>query len=162
MNSIALTIIIPCAVIAILLFLAFVIHQELLFGRMIQQNEKVMIQSSERSSALVNQNNILLMHADERLESANKMVSTLAHSADLLSASISELKDMMVHLEQVYTSRNEQVIKNRDEIYTAYNKLLSQYVNLQQKYDTHMEDANRTLLELARRPTSVNNNNIGD
>ena len=162
MSTIGITIIVVCAAVAILLFLAFVIHQELLFGRMIQQNEKVMIQSSERSKALVEQNNVLLEHADERLESANKMVATLAHSADMLTDSVSQMKDMMVHLEQVYTSRNEQVIKNRDEIYAAYNKLLSQYVNLQHKYDTHMEEANRTLMELARRPTSVNNNNIGD
>lgn len=144
--------------VCLLFFFAFVIHQEILFGRMIRQNEKVMKTSSERLHHLTEQNNTLLEHADHRLDKANEMVLTLAHSADQLSVSISHLKEMMVHLEQVYTSRNDMLVKNRDEYRSAYNALLSEYKEKDAKLEALRNDAMGTLQELAHRPTNSINN----
>lgn len=162
MGTTLTTILITVAVFAIVLLLMFMIHQEVLFGRMIAQNEKVMETSSDRHKIILEQNNILLRHADERLESANKMVATLAHSADMLANSASDLKDLMLQLEETYTQKYKELSKNRDDIYHAYEKLLQTHMELQHKYDSHLEDGNRTLMEIARRPTSVHNNNIGE
>lgn len=128
-------------IIAATLILLFLLHQQHLFGKMIKQNSK------------------FIQDADKRLKMANDMVSTLAHSADNLSASVSDMKDMMVHLEQIYTSRNDMLVKNRDEFKEAYEKLLHTYTNLQQKYEETMKDSYNTVKELARRPTFHNNNN---
>lgn len=108
---------------------------------------------------LIWQNHAFLRSADKRLSKANDMVLTLAHSADNLAESIQHLKDMMVHLEQVYTSRNDAVIKSRDEITGAYKALLHRYTDLETKYENVMKDAHATLAEIARRPTTTNNNN---
>lgn len=159
MNEIHLAVLVTCSVVAIVLFFVFMIHQEVLFGRMIKQNEKVMRASNDRLNKLVDQNNTLLIHADERLDRANQMVLTLAHSADLLAGSVSELKEMMVHLEQVYVSRNEQILKNRDEYKAAYDKLLIQFEDQRARLRTLADEDHRALKELARRPTMNTTNN---
>lgn len=157
------------AVVAVILMIQR-FHQEVLFGRMIKQNEKVMQASSERITELVRQNNILMDHADKRLDRANQIVhellekhttttNTLSHSADSLAASISHLKDMMVHLETVYTERNNSLSKNYDQLNNAHVKLTARYIDLENKYDDLIKQAYGTLQELARRPTTTNNNN---
>lgn len=114
------------------------------------------------------QNHFLLKSADKRLNKANEMVVTLAHSADNLSESVSHLKDMMVHLEQVYTARTDMVIKNRDEFKDAYTKLLNRYEEKEKQIQEMQEDlqkqnlmyANeifRTIQEIAKKPTITNN-----
>ena len=114
------------------------------------------------------QNHFLLKSADKRLNKANEMVITLAHSADQLSASISELKDMMVHLESVYTSRNDMLVKNRDEFKDAYTKLLARYeekeqqikemqVKQQEQNIKYVDEVFRTIQEMARKTTITNN-----
>lgn len=114
------------------------------------------------SKRLVQQNNTLLTNADHRLDRANEMVLTLAHSADELSKSVSELKDMMVHLEDEFNSRNAFLIKNRDEFRDAYTKLLRVYEEQQHKYESVMQESYNTLKELAKRPTINNNNNLNE
>ena len=114
------------------------------------------------------QNHFLLKSADKRLNKANEMVITLAHSADQLSSSISELKDMMVHLETVYTSRNDMLIKNRDDFKDSYIKLLKKYEiqeqeikelqKLSQQQNLRFADEIlHTIQEIARKPTITNN-----
>lgn len=87
------------------------------------------------------------------------MVIILAHSVDTLSSSVSEMKDIMIHLEKIYMERNNMLVKNRDEYKEAYGKLLHTYMNLQHKYEEMMNDSYDTLKEIARRPTFANNNN---
>lgn len=121
--------------------LIFLFHQQYLFGKMIKQNSR------------------FIYDADQRLKKANEMVIVLAHSADTLSSSVSEMKDMMIHLEKIYTERNNMLVKNRDEFKEAYEKLLHTYMSLQHKYEEMMSDSYNTLKEIARRPTFANNNN---
>lgn len=153
----------------VILFLFFMIHQEFLFGRMIRQNEKVMKTSSERLHDLTKQNNTLLSHADERLAMANKIVhdmlsehtrciNTLASSADSLAVSITDIKDMMLHIEKAYTTENAHIMKNRDEYKDAYGKLLKEFEVLRKKLQDLADEDHRALKELARRPTIANNN----
>lgn len=108
-----------------------------------------------------------LKAADKRLEKANEMVLTLAHSADALASSISELKDMMIHLEQAYTKENAVIVQSRVEYREAYKKLLNRYEELQRSYDSiqqdtmmkyakYSEDMFNTVKEMARKPT-INN-----
>lgn len=116
---------------------------------------------------VIEQNNLIMESADKRLEMANKMVLKLAESADKLADSVSEMKDMMVHLEKVYTSRNDTLVKNRDEFKEAYTKLLHQYEGLQKRmfdrYDKMEDESWQTLTEIARRPTmNTTNNNASD
>lgn len=127
----------------VLLLVVFIIHQVVIFTRIVRQNRT------------------LIESADHRLDKANEMVLTLAHSADSLAASIQHLKDMMVHLEEVYTTRNNSLTKNRDEIMTAYTKLLRRYEELQDKHDLLNQEMFGTLQELARRPTMNTTNNNG-
>lgn len=152
------------ASVIIIMFLLFMIHQEVLFGRMIKQNEKVMRSSNERQAQLVEQNNTLLRHADERLNRANEMVLSLAHSADKLSVSVSDLKDMAVKLQDDYTYRNEQTIKNRDDLDKAYHSLLVRYNEQQKRLQSIADEDRHRLAELAGRPTvsNTNNNNLSD
>lgn len=107
---------------------------------------------------LIRQNTELMKSADKRLDKANEMVLKMAHSADMLATTVSELKDMMVHLETVYTSRTDMVIKNRDEFKESYTKLLHRYEELGHKYENMMKESYNTVKELARRPTMTNNN----
>lgn len=111
---------------------------------------------------------LLLSGADKRLAMANEMVLKLAQSADCLASSVVEIKDMMVHLEKVYTSRNDMLVKNRDEFREAYLKLLNSYEVLQGKYETLQQDMSsrygsmaedlfRTVQDLAQKPTIQNN-----
>lgn len=103
---------------------------------------------------------MLLRSADKRLRMANEMVLKLAASADTLSQSVADMKDMMVHLEQVYTSRNDALVKNRDEFREAYTKLLHKYERLEDKYLARYEqmdaDMWNTIQEMARKPTIEN------
>lgn len=122
------------------IILIFLYHQQHLLGEMIKQNSK------------------FIYDADQRLKKANEMVIILAYSADTLSSSVSEMKDMMIHLEKIYTERNNMLVKNRDEYKEAYGKLLHTYMNLQHKYEEMMNDSYDTLKEIARRPTFANNN----
>lgn len=114
------------------------------------------------------QNHFLLKSADKRLNRANEMVVTLAHSADNLSESVSHLKDMMVHLEGVYTSRTEMVVKNRDEFRDSYIKLLKKYEEKEKQIQEMQEDLQKqnlmyaneifhTIQEIAKKPTITNN-----
>lgn len=114
------------------------------------------------------QNHFLLKSADKRLNKANEMVVTLAHSADNLAESVSHLKDMMVHLENVYTQRTDMVIKNRDEFKDAYQALLKNYKEKEeqirdmqerqtQQNIKYAEEVFRTIQEMARKTTITNN-----
>lgn len=149
---------IPLIATVILLLIVFIIHQNVIFARMIRQNRKLMENAEESRIRISKQNSEFLQSADHRLDKANEMVLTLAHSADSLASSIQHLKDMMVHLEEIYTQRNTALSKNRDEIMSAYTKLLKRYEELQDKHDQLNKDMFGTLQELARRPTIANNN----
>lgn len=135
----------------IVLFMIFMIHQEYLFGRMIKQNEKVMRTSSDRLQSLIRQNNTLLAHADERLDRANEMVLTLAHSADKLSVSTHDLKSFAIRLKEDFVSEKEELIKSREDFRDAYLKLLSKYELLDADYKSMLK-------HLADKPTISNNN----
>ena len=111
-------------------------------------------------TSLVVQNNLLLRHADQRLDKANEMVLKLSHSCDILAHNNSELKDMLVHLEQVYTARNDTMKSNYDKIYDSYVKLLHKYEDLEGTYIDELKHYQTTVHELARRPTTNNTNNI--
>lgn len=113
-------------------------------------------------------NHLLLKSADKRLKMANEMVLKLASSADKLAESVKDLKGMCVHLEQVYTARNQTLSKNRDEIMDAYKKLLVRHEELQtrfddlqlsirEKYNTMSDELFHTMQEIARKPTITNN-----
>ncbi len=107
------------------------------------------------------QNHYLLKAADKRLRMANQMVLKMAESADKLASSVSEMKDMMIHLEQVYTSRNDNLVKNRDEFKDAYVKLLERYKDLEKRlidnYESNKDAIFATIRELAQKPTITNN-----
>ena len=143
------------AVVAILFF-TFMVHHEIMFGRMIKQNEKVMRTSSERLEKLIEQNNTLLIHADHRLDKANEMVLTLAHSADLLAESITEIKDMAVERARLYERESKDLMQNRDDFKEAYNHLLVKFEEQRQRIWYLADDDHRALKELASRPM-VNN-----
>lgn len=98
----------------------------------------------------------LMTSADKRLAMANEMVLKLAGSADKLSESLIHLKEMMVHLEEAYTSRNDMLVKNRDEYRQAYEALLKRYNELTADKDKLADDMFNTLRELAGRPTITN------
>lgn len=159
MNSIQITVIMTCAVAAIVLFFVFMIHQEVLFGRMIKQNEKVMRSSNDRLTKLIEQNNVLLTHADHRLDKANEMVLTLSHSADLLADSIKELKDMAIQRAESYENESKILIASREEYKTAYSKLLVQFEEQRKRLRELADEDHRALKELARRPTMNTTNN---
>lgn len=135
----------------IILFLVFMLHQEYLFGRMIRQNEKVMRTSSDRLQSLTKQNNTLLAHADERLDRANEMVLTLAHSADKLSVSTHDLKDFAVRLKDDSMAEKAELIKTREDFRESYIKLLRQYELLDADYKSMLK-------HLADKSTITNNN----
>lgn len=149
------------ASVIIIMFLLFMIHQEVLFGRMIKQNEKVMRSSNDRLTTLVEQNNALLVHADQRLDRANEMVLKLAHSADLLSESIKALKDMAVQRAESYDIESKTLIASREEYKDAYTKLLVQFEEQRKRLRELADEDHRALKELAGRPTmNTTNNNM--
>lgn len=104
------------------------------------------------------QNNTLLRHADHRLDKANEMVLKLAHSADTLSNSVSQLKDMLVHIEQLSNTTTTCVAQNRDEYKEAYAKLLTRYTALQDKFESELKEHKALVHEMARRPFLTNTN----
>lgn len=125
-------------IVVILLYLAC---QYILFTRMVKQNSD-------------------LMHdADRRLAQANEMVLTLAKTSAEVADNMKEIKELTIHIESVYNSRLDCVTKNRDEIMSAYTKLLAKFEDLRLKHENMMEDSYSTMKELARRPTLTNNNN---
>lgn len=125
-------------IVVILLYLAC---QYILFTRMVKQNSD-------------------LMHdADKRLAQANEMVLILAKTSAEVADNMKEVKELIIHIESVYNSRLDCVTKNRDEIMSAYTKLLAKFEDLRLKHENMMEDSYSTMKELARRPTLTNNNN---
>lgn len=108
---------------------------------------------------VVIQNNMLLRHADHRLDKANEMVLKLAHSADTLASSVSELKDMLVHIEQLSNTTISCITRNRDEYKEAYANLLTRYKSLEEDYVSELKAYKGTVHELAKRPTTTNTNN---
>ena len=123
----------------IVMLLLFMVHQELLFARLVEQNNKILIQ------------------ADKRLDRANEMVLTLTHSADLLSESVREMKDLSYNLTQSYEAERKVLTDNRDEYREAYGKLLKQFEAQREHLRQLADEDHRALKELASRPT-INNN----
>lgn len=109
---------------------------------------------------LVWQNRYYIKSADKRLSKANEMVLTLTITGKDLAESIKALKDMMLHLEQVYTSRTDSVIKSRDQWELSYNKLLQRYTAIEDKYFKSQEKNQDTVSEIARQPTYTTLNNM--
>lgn len=108
---------------------------------------------------MVKQNSDLLHNADKRLAQANEMVLILAKTSAEVADNMKEVKELIIHLESVYNSRLDCVTKNRDEIMSAYTKLLAKFEDLRMKHESMMDDSYSTMKELARRPTLTNNNN---
>lgn len=110
-------------------------------------------------SRLVKQNTDMINASDKRLYQANELVVTLSKTSAQIADDMKDMKDLVIHIESVYNSRLDCVTKNRDEIMSAYTKLLAKFEELRSKHETMMEESFNSLKELARRPTLTNNNN---
>lgn len=103
--------------------------------------------------------------SDKRLEKANEMVLTLAHSADKLSVSVCEMKDMMVAMQKSYEDHLKVVQDNRDDFRDSYIKLLHKYELLESRiidnYEKESSSVYDAIRELAKKPT-IHNSNLAD
>lgn len=108
-------------------------------------------------------NHLLLKSADKRLSKANEMVLTLAHSADKLSESVSQMKELSICLKNNYEQRLSELEHNRDDLRDAYTKLLHKYENLNDRiinnYDKMKDESFHAMREMATKPTISNSNN---
>lgn len=107
-------------------------------------------------------NHQLMRGADRRLEKANEMVLALAHSADKLSESVIELKELSVHLQQSYDARIHELNNNRNDMKESYVKLLHKYEQLEGRiidnYEKEKNSAFDAIREMAKKPTISNQN----
>lgn len=116
-------------------------------------------------AAMTYTNHQVLKSSDKRLESAHDMVKKLAHSADQLAASMSELKDLHIQTKKDF----DKELAEKDNMITkwesSYTKLLHKYESLEERiinnYEKMKDESFHALKEMAKKPT-IHNSNVAE